>query len=292
VSSKKDNFMRKLMLFWKLSRCRFDLAIDLSCDYALRSAFFTFLSGARLRVGYDIFGRGIFFNVPVEYSRSRIHIREVMFGLLRETGLASSNPGLGLAASVQAKESVSRFLSAQGIAGEAKFVVIHPGGHYSAQCWPLERFTEVSDFIIKNYAVKVIFSFGPGETRLERETQARAKFKPVIFSGHPLEEFIALIAMADLLICNNSGPLHIASSFSIPTVSSIGPTLEYRWRPLGEGNIVIKKDLSCMPCYNGYCLRKSNECLRLIKAEEMIRAVKIQLSGIFPQPEERVLFYV
>ena len=95
--------------------------------------------------------------------------------------------------------------------------------------------------------------------------------------GKSLKENMELIASSQLLVCNNSGLLHIANALDIPTVSTMGPTNATRWWPLGQNNIVIRKEIECIGCNNNYCKINSHDCMELITVDEMVEAVQKSL---------------
>ena len=106
------------------------------------------------------------------------------------------------------------------------------------------------------------------------------KKTPVVFLNFPVRNLLALIQHCRLLVCNNSGPLHLATALGTPTVSLMGPTLPDRWWPRGEGHLVIRKDLPCMPCNEGFCRIKTLDCMNQITVEEVLDAVGKQVLKI------------
>jgi len=93
-----------------------------------------------------------------------------------------------------------------------------------------------------------------------------------------IRRFAALLSCCRLLVCNNSGPLHVASALGIPTVSFMGPTEKTLWLPLGERHVVLRiDDLSCIGCNRGVCPAGTLECMRRITPEMAAEAV----SGLF-----------
>ena len=52
-----------------------------------------------------------------------------------------------------------------------------------------------------------------------------------------LRELIALLPRCDVLVCNDSGPMHIAGALGVPTVAVFGSGIEQWFSPLGEGHI-------------------------------------------------------
>jgi ADP-heptose:LPS heptosyltransferase len=78
-----------------------------------------------------------------------------------------------------------------------------------------------------------------------------------------------------LMVCNNSGPLHLAAAMQVPTVSFMGPTNAQRWWPVGPMHRVLRiEDLQCLGCEEGVCPKGNLECLRRINVRMAVEAVK------------------
>jgi len=124
-----------------------------------------------------------------------------------------------------------------------KMVAIHPGGYYASQRWPAVNFAALAKKIIDELKEEVIFMGGPEDEPLMAEIineLGDRRFK-MSFSG--IKEMTLLLEDCKLLVCNNSGPMHLAAALGVPTVSTMGPTDPVLWWPRGEKNIIIKKDV-------------------------------------------------
>ena len=80
----------------------------------------------------------------------------------------------------------------------------------------------------------------------------------------------------DLFLTGDSGPMHIAASFSIPTVSIFGPTKDdesSQW--MNPKSKIIKKNLECQPCMKRKCPLGHHKCMKLIKPNEVLNAIKL-----------------
>ena len=97
------------------------------------------------------------------------------------------------------------------------------------------------------------------------------KIKPCVVLGFSLDKAAAIIYQSSIFIGNNSGLLHIAAALGRPTVSTMGPTVPWLWRPQGDNQKVIRHSLECSPCNRGVCLE--HKCMELITVEEMEGAV-------------------
>ena len=96
-----------------------------------------------------------------------------------------------------------------------------------------------------------------------------------------IAELINCISNLDLFITGDSGPMHLAASFQIPTIAIFGPTKDdetSQW--MNDHSIVLKKNLDCQPCMKRTCPLKHHNCMKLIKAQEVIDSIP----HVFPAP--------
>ena len=87
-----------------------------------------------------------------------------------------------------------------------------------------------------------------------------------------IEELVVIISNLDLLITGDSGPMHIAASFEIPTITIFGPTDDSQtsqW--MTKKSRIIKKNLSCQPCMKRVCPLKHHNCMQFISAEDVLK---------------------
>ena len=95
-----------------------------------------------------------------------------------------------------------------------------------------------------------------------------------------LDELIELLRQTELLITNDSGPLHLAELLRTKTVSFFGPETPALFGPLGNGQKVLFRGINCSPCITVYnaktvrCIRKVPECVAGISPEEALVAVR------------------
>ena len=89
-----------------------------------------------------------------------------------------------------------------------------------------------------------------------------------------ITELINKISSLDLFITGDSGPMHIAAAFQIPTVAIFGPTKDKetsQW--MNKKSIIVKKNLDCQPCMKRICPLQHHNCMNLIKAIDVLKAV-------------------
>jgi len=258
-----DNFLGVVS---KLRKERYDLVIDLLYDYKLKTGILAFLSSAPVRLGYAWGFRELLFNRVVKAGDTK---NKSMVAVHLE---ALKTLGVPVRVLVPRIEVEKRRSGGQIVIG------IHPGGHYPSQSWGNDNFAALARRMLELYKAKIYIFAGPDEKDIVSYIVSRVGDKNVQAFSPDTQGLVSLIAGCDLLICNNSGPLHVAAAEGVPTVSTMGPTDPVLWWPQGENNIVIRKSLKCSPCGRACC--PGHECMNSISVEEMEKAVSSQIRAI------------
>ena len=159
-----------------------------------------------------------------------------------------------------------------------KLLGINPGASYgSAKRWHPKKFADVASDLSSQYDI-IIFG-GPGEKDIAKDIEKILIEKDIanyqnLADKITIKELISQIANLDLFITGDSGPMHLAAVFEIPTVTIFGPTKDNetsQW--MNENSVIIKKNLDCQPCMRRICPLKHQNCMRLIKAKDVIDVV-------------------
>ena len=158
-------------------------------------------------------------------------------------------------------------------------VGINPGASYgNAKRWYPEEFAEVGAKLSSHYNI-LIFG-GPNEEDIATDIENILVDKGVsnyqnLAGKTSISELVDHISNLDLFITGDSGPMHLAASFQVPTVAIFGPTRDdetSQW--MNEKSIIVKKNLDCQPCMKRACPLKHHDCMNLIKAAEVLKAVQ------------------
>ena len=156
---------------------------------------------------------------------------------------------------------------------------INPGASYgNAKRWYPEEFAKVAAKLSDRYEI-IIFG-GSDEKNIADDIENSLIEKDVLnyknLAGKTsISELISHIANLDLFITGDSGPMHLAASFQIPTVSIFGPTRDEdtsQW--MNAKSVVVKKNLDCQPCMKRTCPLKHHNCMKSIQAKDVLEAVK------------------
>jgi heptosyltransferase-2 len=156
---------------------------------------------------------------------------------------------------------------------------INPGASYgSAKRWYPEEFAKVAGELSSQYDI-VIFG-GPGEKDIAIDIEQSLIEKGIdnyqnLAANTTIPELIDHISKLDLFITGDSGPMHVAAAFQVPTVTIFGPTKDdetSQW--MNDKSIIVKKNLDCQPCMKRTCPLQHHDCMNLIKAVDVLSAVK------------------
>ena len=156
---------------------------------------------------------------------------------------------------------------------------INAGATYgSAKRWYPERFAEVASKFSDRFDI-IIFG-GPNEVEMADEIEQNLKAKNVtdytnLAGKTNIEELCSNIGGCSLFITNDSGPMHIAAAYQVPTVAIFGPTKHKetsQW--MNEKSKIVRHDMACSPCMKRECPLKHHECMTSITAQEVIEAVR------------------
>lgn len=262
----------------RLKELSFDLIFDFLDNYFLKPALIAYSIKAKYRVGFDIKGRGVFFNLRIPHPNDDRHYVDSMLDLVALVGARIDDRFPELIVPPSEQNKAVQFLRDSNIQEGDRIVCIHPGAIHWTGRWPPELFARLADELIQKKLAKVIFFGADYDIALIDQIRMRIKEESLFYIGQPLQSVAALIQQSDMLICNNSGLLHVACALKVPTVSTMGPALPKKWWPVGSKNIVLRQEsLLCIGCGKGYCRIKTHDCMRKITFEDMFEAVESQL---------------
>jgi lipopolysaccharide heptosyltransferase II len=149
----------------------------------------------------------------------------------------------------------------------SKLILLQPGARWSNKRWPVENFAELVRLLSKKFPDAQFAILGSDEDK---------PLGAIIFHAAPekflnlcgqtsLPEMIEWIRLCDLMITNDTGPMHAAAALGKPLVALFGPTAPRRTGPYGQLENVLRIELPCEPCLKSYCTWKNpNECLTAI----------------------------
>lgn len=304
-SYKKHNFYNALKLLLKIRKQKIDLAI---CAYpgGLRTAFFSFFSGAPFRCGhhYSYLKRLEFLiNLKVEVRQIK-HAVEMNLDLMKSLGLgteyASARPIFRL--TEREKIFAINFLNSGNYSNGNLLIGMHATGQdfRTNKCWPVENFIKLAQRLIENFNARILLLGVSAELKAAKDIEKIAPDSIINAVGKTtLKQAGALIEKCSLFIGNDSALMHVASAVGTPVVAIFGPTDPRIFSPYGVTHKVVSRHLECSPCAWGvwgqfdfvkknigfvkgrfYCKRGDFECIKGIILEEVYAETKELLAAV------------
>lgn len=275
-----NEFTYKEMKRGLIARLRqgcYDLGILLPNSFS--SAWWFWRGNVRERVGVATNLRSLLLtkSVPMPKQKGQEHLVITFKRVLQVLDIPLSNVGPEIFLTEDEKEATEQLLRQKNIPQNAVVIGVNPCAAYgSAKCWLPERFREV----IKRLSDQpnfYILTFGD---------QANVSLAQKVCEGLPshvinlagktsLRELIALIKRCNVMLTNDSGPMHIAAALKTPLVALFGSTNVDATGPYKWG-CVINKKVHCAPCYKRVC-SSDFKCMTDISVDEVYNAVIRQL---------------
>jgi heptosyltransferase-2 len=156
---------------------------------------------------------------------------------------------------------------------------INPGATYgSAKRWFPDRFAKVAAQLSKKYDI-IIFG-GPSEVDMANDIEKELQLQNVknyqnIAGKTTIPELLSSIGGLDLFITNDSGPMHVAAAYKVPSITIFGPTKHTetsQWK--NPKSKIIRHSIPCSPCMKRTCPLKTDECMKLVTIDDVLKAVK------------------
>jgi lipopolysaccharide heptosyltransferase II len=268
-----SSFLDYFKFLGQLRKRRFDLAIEARAD--IRDILFlVFPSRSKKKLSYSVGGGGSFLSHVVPFEKVK-HKVEYHLDLARFLECDTSILNWGVYTTKAEKEEIEQLLAYNGVS--SPFICVHPGSRLPLKRWPLDRCASLYDRVIDETGLPLVVLGARSEMEIVNEVVALMKNRPVVLAGRTsIRQLYEVIARAQLLICNDSAPMHMAAAAKTPTVAIFGPSKSVETGPYGNRFRVVEKDFSCrMNCDESVCSHHPyHECMHSIGSEEVYAAVK------------------
>lgn len=243
---------------------------------SLSSAWWFYKGNVKRRIGFKDHFRTPLLTDPLTIPENEEFEHQVLTykRLLAPLGIALSDTKPKLFLSPETVEAARTVLEEHGIQKDHFIVGINPGAAFgSAKCWPQERFKELTAMLLQHPDVRIVF-FGDSVSKpLVDAISAPFTERVVNLAGKTsLKAFTALLSLANVLVTNDSGPMHVAAALKTPLVALFGSTNAVKTGPYLNGTVIHKHTL-CSPCYKRTC-PIDFRCMTSITASEVYSAIQ------------------
>jgi lipopolysaccharide heptosyltransferase II len=243
----------------------------------LPAAFLCYLAGIPLRLAhcrenpYQLLTHWVPEPEPEQTVRHEVRRQ---LDLVAAAGCRTADERLSIRVPEAARRRVLRLLGDLRLNLERPWVVIHPGATAPSRRYPKESFAEVARRLTVDLGWQVLFTGGADERALVEGIRAAMMAPSLSLAGRlGLGELAALLALAPLLIANNTGPAHVAAATGTPVVDLYALT-NPQHTPWMVPSRVLSHDVPCKYCYKSVCPMGHHDCLRLIQPETVVAAAR------------------
>ncbi len=211
----------------------FDLAVDLTVRPEIRVAQLLARGRIRHQIGFERGGRGVYATVPVPFPPITMPMREVY---LQINAKLDAMPDDSIPRLPRGGDRLERGYQAWRNLELRDPVVLMPGAHNARQRWPVKAFAMLGQ-ALRRQDIPVAVICGPGEEQLGKAVASSVEAP--LCPAPMITELMDMIACSRLVVCNNSGPLHLAAALGVPTISTMGPTAPWRWWPVSDASAIV-----------------------------------------------------
>ena len=288
VFNRHKNILGIRDLYKELSREHFDITLDLQRH--LKSGFFSFLSGAKRRIGFNRCNSGefnwIFNNEHIPYTSDELELPKLHHYIKFTEYLGLSEP-----ASLDFGFTCfdEKFIIPDIVAKISKpFIAIVMGSSWDSKDWFFEGYYRLVKNILSSMKEAIVLLGDSSQVSSATKLCQKIGSQDLInlVGKTTIPELVAVLKAAAAGVGPDSGPGHLAAALETPYISLFGPTSPKRAAPYKCEHLVVQSELSCVSCYKKKCPNLNRLCMRLISVESVREKLSIALSTVGVQSGE------
>ena len=261
----------------EIRRRRYDLIIDIHNNF--RTTYLRNIGGVpSVKVKKFKLQRFLLVQFGLDVYRKIVPVHQRYLDAAAHLTLQDDGAGLDFFIDSETPIRIDRLLADLGRSSDRPTVGLAPGAGFFTKRWPQDYFVQVAEQLIADYGAQIILLGNDKEIEVCRFIES--KVPAVNAAGRlSLMESAAVLNLCDLVICNDTGLMHIASALKKPLVAIFGPTTrQLGFFPLGADSRVVENlNLGCRPCTHigrHRCPKKHFKCMREIFPNQVLQAAK------------------
>ena len=252
---------------------RFDWVIDLQS--LMRSGVVAWLADGARTVGLDDAREGArgFYDVIVRRPSYHTHAVDWYLGALPLLGVPVDKDFVWLPEQPEVSRAVRDRWHPEG----GRWIALQPGARWENKRWPFGHFVTMVKVLAERHAdLRFAILGGNADRELGEAISAAAPGRCLDLTGRTsLPEMVEWSRLCELMVTNDTGPMHVAAALGRPVVALFGPTEPRRTGPYGQVDRVLRIDLPCVPCMTDSCnYSRPLECLRGLAPERVVARVE------------------
>jgi len=252
-----------------------------ACGYilprSLRSALEIWLAKIPRRIGYSGDGRGFLLTEAIPYDSRALYAHRYL-RLIGEQTLPLETQAPFFPKADPASDQVRAWLGHDLIQFKKPFLGLGPASVVPARTWAPEKFAAAANEFLRKKGGTVILLGSAQESTITAKIKSLIDGPSIDTAGKlSLPALGWMISQCDFLLANDSGLMHVASAFGVPTVVPFGASDPSTAVPrFGKFSAIQHKEIPCVPCHRNLCVRFGryhNECLNSIEVKEVAEAM-------------------
>jgi ADP-heptose:LPS heptosyltransferase len=226
--------------------------------------------GAQEIIGTHGINKGLDFLLTQSLDNEGMHEIQRRLNIVAQVGAHTLDSSMELFLGSEDERRVDNFLAELQIPSYLPLIALHPGAKDGFKQWPASHFVELGNRLVRNIGCRLIITGTPTEKSLVDSIVSQIEGAAAA-TDLPLLATAALIKRMDLMISNDTGPMHLAFAMKTPTIGLFTPTHPHLCGPyLVENALSIAKKTTCSPCLRKKCLEPF--CLLQIGVQEVYDA--------------------
>ena len=240
---------------------------------SLKSALVPFMAGIPRRIGFIGESRYGLINVRHTLDKAALPLMVERFAQLAEApGAALPKPIFYPKIRSTAADQL-KTLTELGLERPARIVAFCPGAEYGpAKRWPAAHFASLAKSLAERGYAIWLFGSPKDHAVAEEISQLAPGLCRNLCGTTSLGQAVDLLAMADLVVCNDSGLMHVAAALDRPLVTLYGSSSPGFTPPLSDQADILSLNLDCSPCYKRECPLGHLDCLNKLTPERALAA--------------------
>ncbi len=264
ISFRRRSFFSDLKSFLKeLRQEKYDLIIDF--QGLLKSAMVARLARGRYRIGPSFHREGsrILYSAVAGRLDADRHSVDQCMDVVRYLDL----PDTEMAFPVKYPSLSTGFVMT------SPAIALLPCSRWETKNWPEDHFMKLAQLLNESGAGSLFLLGGPDDKEVCANIENKIGGDITNLAGKmSLPETGALLEQMNLVITNDSGPMHMAAASGIPCLALFGPTEARRTGPYGDIHGIMTEEIDCRPCFSRTCKLDTQTCLRDISPESVYEA--------------------
>jgi ADP-heptose:LPS heptosyltransferase len=282
--SRKSAVLEMVKTVLRLRGIQFETAVNLyrvvSWSGALRMGLLFGVLNSKTKAGHDSKGFGMFLHkkAPAETFQKR-HFVDAMMDIVLLAGGVPDSDGIEVFWDRRVEKKWDPLFKDESPRRMIR-IGINPGSDRPEKRWDPQRYALVADRLGEKPDAAIFILGGPGEECIASTMQDAMSHPARSLAGKlTVDELAYLLSRLDLLITNDSGPMHMAAAVKTPVVALFGPEDPIYTRPYTSPDLyrIVQKDLSCRPCTRKKCGRPL--CMDMVEPDEVLSACLELLDG-------------